>query len=67
MSLTVHLQLLRKDYFYYIVKAVHFDTEGSCDRQLRSITCWKKQNTQQHGIVWTTSNYLPVVYTLIKS
>ena len=29
--------------------------------------CWKEQNVQQHGAVWTTSNHLPIVYTLIKS
>jgi len=30
-------------------------------------TCWKEQNAQQHGAVWTTGNHLPVVYTLMES
>ena len=29
--------------------------------------CWKKQNAQQYGAVWTTGNHLPVVYTLMES
>jgi len=27
----------------------------------------KKQNTQQHGVVWTTDNYLSIVSTVIES
>ena len=28
---------------------------------------WKKQSAQQHGVVQTTGNHLPVVYTSMKS
>jgi len=31
------------------------------------IYCWKEQNTQQHGTVWTTDNHLPVVSIVIES
>jgi len=26
------------------------------------MTCWKKQNTQQYGAVWTTDNQ-PLIYS----
>ena len=34
---------------------------------LATNNCWKKQNAQQYGTVWTTGKYLLVMYTLIES
>jgi len=34
---------------------------------LESLSCWKEQNAQQHGIVWTNGNHLPVVNTIVES
>ena len=48
-------------YFLYITSRILILSPHSTRKY------WKKQSAQQHGVVQTTGNHLPVVYTSMKS